>query len=91
MITEKQVQKAIRDAASSGESVELKDAGARGAGRLALRVVPGVAAEWYAVYYTAGRRKMAKLGGYPLLSVAEARKAFSRDWARRSPRAKTPL
>ena len=95
MITEKQVQKAIRDVSSSGKGiVELRDGGTRGAGRLTLRVVPGAGggtAEWYAVYYVAGKRKMAKLGGYPLLGVAEARRAFSRDWAPKSPRAKTPL
>jgi hypothetical protein len=85
MITEKQVQKAIRDVSSSGKGiVELKDSGARGAGRLAFRaqtVTGGVSTEWYAVYYVAGKRKMAKLGGYPLLGLAEARRTFAADWA----------
>jgi hypothetical protein len=53
MITDRQVQKAIPEAPASGKkSIELKDPGERGAGRLALIVralANGVVAEWYAV------------------------------------------
>jgi hypothetical protein len=81
MINVKQVQKAIRDVASgTKKSVELKDPGRRGAGRLALAVRPmterRIAAEWYAVYYRTERRVKMKLGSYPAMTIAEARSAF---------------
>ena len=38
-------------------------------------------AEWYAIYYVAGARKMAKLGSYPAVGIAEARRTFAADWA----------
>ena len=88
MITDRQVQKAIREAPGSGKkAIELKDPGERGSGRLAMIVRPfgafvgRVTAEWYAVYYVAGARKTAKLGSYPVMGVAEARRAYSLDWA----------
>jgi integrase len=65
-------------------SIELKDPGARGSGRLAMIIRSrsgGVSAEWYAIYYIAGNRRMAKIGSYPLLSVAKARGMFQADWA----------
>jgi integrase len=85
MITDKQVQKAIREAPASGRaSIELKDSGERGAGRLAVIVRPlagRVAAEWYAVYYRAGKRVMAKLGSYPTMPLIEARAKFLVEYA----------
>jgi integrase len=85
VITDRQVKKVIAEAPASGKkSIELKEASERGSGRLAMIVRPGaggVTAEWYAVYYVAGARKMAKLGSYPLLGVAEARRTFAADWA----------
>ncbi len=69
MITDKQIQKAIRQAPGRGKAIELRDPGPRGSGRLtmAVRPFPGgrVASEWYVVYYRGGRRCMAKLGSYP--------------------------
>jgi integrase len=85
MITDKQIQKAMREAPASGKrSIELKDPGERGAGRLAIVIRPmagRVAAEWYAVCYRAGKRVMAKLGSYPIMPVVEARSTFQRDYA----------
>ena len=85
MITDRQVQKVIREASASGKkSIELKDPGERGAGRLTIIIRPRagrVSAEWFAIYYVAGSRKMAKLGSYPAMGVAEARRTFAADWA----------
>jgi len=85
MITDKQVQKAIREAPASGHaSIELKDSGERGAGRLAILIRPlagRVATEWYAVYYRAGKRVMAKLGSYPTMTVVAARAKFLVEYA----------
>jgi hypothetical protein len=61
MITEKQIQKAIRDvrAGANGSNV-LRDGGERGAGRLvlvlALRTGGRVSAEWYAYFHRHGER-----------------------------------
>jgi len=84
MVTDKQIQKALRDAAARKSSIELKDPGERGAGRLAIVIRPmatRVAAEWYAVFYRAGKRATAKLGSYPTMPVAEARRVFLSDYA----------
>jgi integrase len=85
VITDRQVKKVIAQAPASGKSsIELKEAGERGSGGLAMIIRPGaggVTAEWYAVYYVAGAREMAKLGSYPLLGVAEARRVFAAEWA----------
>src|SRR6266404_5201478 len=85
MITEKHIQKTIREApAGARRSIELKDPGERGAGRLALVVRPmagRVSAEWYAIYYRRGRRVKIKLGSYPAMSIAEARRKFLTEYA----------
>jgi integrase len=75
----------MREGPASGKrSLELKDPGERGSGRLAIVIRPmagRVAAEWYAVYYRAGKRVMAKLGSYPTMPVVEARAKFQTDYA----------
>jgi hypothetical protein len=80
MITDKHIQKVIREAPASGKnSIELKDPGERGAGRLALVVRPmanRVSSDWYVYFYREGKRTKAKLGSYPNMSVAEARRRF---------------
>jgi integrase len=83
MITDKQIQKAIRQAPDGGKKIELRDPGPRGSGRLTVvvRSFPGhVAAEWYAVYYRGGRRCMAKLGSYPEMTIVAARAIFASDY-----------
>ena len=77
MITDKQIQKTIREACANGkDAIELKDGGERGSGRLAIIVKPRrpgrMTAEWYAVLYRRGKRTKAKLGSYPAMTVAEA-------------------
>src|SRR5882672_268731 len=84
MITDKQIQKAIREAPAGGKERELRDDGERGAGRLVLVIKPRtgrVTAEFYAVYYRGGRRAKAKLGSYPAMTVAEARRQFLTEYA----------
>lgn len=85
MITEAGIKVAIRNAPLSGKAVtELKDDGGRGEGRLALFVRPAkdrVTSEWYAVWWRDEKRKMAKLGTYPIMGLADARKVFREDYA----------
>jgi integrase len=84
MITDKQLQKAMREAPGVGKVIELRDDGERGSGRLVMMVKPRqarVTAEWYAVFHYNGRRAKAKIGSYPALTVAEARRIFQTDYA----------
>jgi len=85
MITEAGIKAAIRNIAASGNgSIELTDGGGRGEGRLSLtvRLIGGrVTSEWYAKWWRNGKRKLAKLGTYPALSLADVRKTFREDYA----------
>jgi integrase len=95
MLTDSSIRSAIKSALTSGKkSIELKDDGERGAGRLALIIRPpkkkdgvqaqkqkDVISEWYAVAWRDGRRKMTKLGTYPAMPLADARKLFREDFA----------
>jgi hypothetical protein len=80
LITESQIKSALRAAPTCGKkSIELKDDGSRGEGRLALVVratETRIVAEWYAVYYRAGKRVRTKIGSYPTFGIAESRKMF---------------
>jgi hypothetical protein len=83
MITDASIKSAIARA-TAGAKVELRDAGDRGAGRLVLLIRMGEAkaiTEWYAVWYRAGKRSMAKIGSYPAMPLADARKRFREDYA----------
>lgn len=85
MITEASIKSALRNVTTSGKSrIELKDDGERGTGRLTLLVRQlknGVTAEWYAMFWRDGKRQMIKLGSYPTMSLADARKRFREDYA----------
>jgi hypothetical protein len=85
MITESQIRSAIRRVgAGEHKSLDLRDGGPRGSGRLALIVRAAgerVISEWYAVYFRDGKRKMAKLGSYPTMPLANARKKFREEYA----------
>jgi hypothetical protein len=82
VITEAGIKSLLKSAPTSGKkSLELRDpdGGARGSGRLALRVrvvSNRLIAEWYAAWYRDGKRRKTKLGGYPALSLGEARNKF---------------
>jgi integrase len=85
MITEMQIKSAAKRVLTSGErSIELKDDGERGAGRLAALIRPmksRIAVEWYAVWYRDGKRKSTKIGSYPTMSLLDARKKFREEYA----------
>lgn len=85
MITEAGIKAAIRHAPTSGRAQTIiKDGGPRGTGRLALIVRPlasRVAAEWYAIYFRGGRRRLTKIGTYPDTTLAEARQRFRDEYA----------
>jgi len=86
MITENQIKAALRNIVTSGKQrIELRDDGDRGAGRLMLLVriqkragrleqSARVISEWYSVFWIAKRRGTAKIGNYPDVSLADARK-----------------
>jgi integrase len=84
MLSEATIKSAIKSAPASGKAaVELKDGGGRGEGRLSLRI--GVSSdrlttEWYAVWWRAEKRKLVKMGTYPTMGLADARKAFREDY-----------
>lgn len=95
MISEAGIKSAIKKAAGVKGSVELKDGGGRGEGRLCL-IVRGsgavtdkdgrpreerITTEWYAMWWRDGRKRMAKIGAYPTLSLADARKDFRESFA----------
>lgn len=85
MLTEAGIKAAIRHAPTSGRAQTIiKDSGPRGAGRLALIVRPlktRVAAEWYAIYFRDGGRRLTKIGTYPDTTLAEAREQFRNEYA----------
>src|ERR1700720_2094966 len=89
MITEAQIKAAIRAAVAGKARTELHDRGARGAGgagRLVLVIgAKGTAAapsaEFFAAWYRSGKRVMSKLGSFPSISLADARKRFREEFA----------
>ena len=84
MITESQIKAAMRAAAVGKRRAMLVDDGPRGAGRLALIIRATDAdamSEFYAVWYRDGKRLMSKLGSYPTISLAAARRRFREEFA----------
>jgi hypothetical protein len=86
MIVESQIKAAARAAAGGKARTELHDRGARGAGRLILVVrgkgtATAPSAEFCAAWYRNGRRVMSKLGSFPTISLADARKRFGKEFA----------
>jgi integrase len=79
MLNDRAIKNAIREA-KPGVTVDLRDAGHRGAGKLVLRIraTPEgrTSASWYAFAKRHGKRSTLKLGDYPALSLAEARRKF---------------
>jgi hypothetical protein len=85
MITDSKIKAALRRV-TLGECtrVELRDGGERCAGRLVLvirAIGKRTVGEHYAVYHRDQKRRMCKLGSYPTLSLAEARKRFREEFA----------
>ncbi len=85
MITESQIKAALkRIGGGEKKSIDLRDGGPRGAGRLAMIIRASgerVISEWYAIYFREGKRTMAKVGSYPSLMLGEARKKFREEYA----------
>jgi hypothetical protein len=84
MITESKIKAAVRAVENGRPRVELRDGGGRGAGRLVLIVrakAATVTTEFYAQWYRDERRVMSKLGSYPIISLADARKRFREEFA----------
>jgi integrase len=83
-LTEGTIRKAIKRAETSQKEISLTDGEGRGTGRLALILKPmphRVTAEWMAQQWRDGKRTKSKLGSYPVMSLAEAREIFKRDFA----------
>jgi hypothetical protein len=76
----------VRAAAGGKPRTELHDRGARGAGRLILVVRSkgaGAApsAEFFACWYSDGKRLLSKLGSHPAISLTDARKRFREEFS----------
>lgn len=83
MITDRQIKAAITGVRNGKRSWLLRDPGERGGGRLTLTVRAGkrrVTAEWYVTYQRRGERRSIKLGEYPTVTLAAARKQFREDY-----------
>lgn len=77
MLTDAAIRAALRKIKTGTKTaITLADAAPRGAGRLLLVVKPD-RAEWYGRHFVAGRKRMAKLGDFPAVSLAEARELFA--------------
>ena len=77
LLKDAEIVAAVRDVARGKKaSATLSDPAPRGAGRLVLVVKPGQA-EWYAQRFVEGKRRLQKLGGYPAVTLAEAREKFA--------------
>lgn len=80
MLRDADIQKAIRDVRVTGKTKTMSDDGRRGDGRLivVVRSMPsGPLAEFYARQIAGGQRRTAKLGAYPMMGLASARRAFA--------------
>jgi integrase len=84
MINDSQIKAAIKRVRTNRSRIELRDNGDRGGGRLTLVIRSfrtQVTCEWYALYYRNGKRRLTKLGIYPMVSLVEARKHFRNEYA----------
>lgn len=80
MLTERQIQAAMR--AVTSETVLNDGAEGRGSGSLRLRIragAKGPAAIWQAIWYSGGKRASKAIGRYPDLSLADARRKYETE------------
>lgn len=80
MLTERQIQAAMR--AATSETVLNDGAAGRGSGSLRLRIRAGAKgpnATWQAVWWNAGKQTSKALGRYPDLSLADARRKYETE------------
>ncbi|MEZ0497351.1 tyrosine-type recombinase/integrase [Sphingomonas sp. IW22] len=83
-LTDGEIRQAIRAVEAARKERTLPDGEGHGTGRLTLILKPmpsRVTATWYAVQWRDKKRIKSKLGAYPSLSLANARKLFDRDYA----------
>lgn len=76
MLTDAEIHRALR----SGMDTQLSDGNGKGRGRLVL-IIRTKRANWYAQQWLAGKKRLKKLGTYPRLTLAEARKRFELEFA----------
>ena len=85
MITDKSIRATISGVKAGGRRwAELKDEGERGAGRLSIIIRAGTtkpSAEWYVQWYREAKRHLVKLGSYPTITLAQARKLYRDHYA----------
>jgi integrase len=80
VLTDADLLKARRDVKATGKTKTLTDPGLRGDGRLLVVTRPmpnGPLVEFYARQIVGNTRRTAKLGTYPMMTLAAARKAFA--------------
>ena len=83
-LTNGEIQKALKQVDQTGKQLTLIDGEGRGTGRLVLVIKPmptRVTADWMAQQWRDEKRIKKKLGSYPSMSLADARKTFQRDFA----------
>lgn len=83
-LTDAMIRQAVKRVERSRRQTVLADGDGRGTGRmvLTLKAMPKrVTAEWMAQQWRDGRRIKSKIGDYPIISLADAREIFKRDFA----------
>src|SRR5205823_4006059 len=83
-LTDSAVLHAIKRVEQSRKEQVLADGEGRGTGRLLLVIKPmptRVTAEWMVQQWREGKRIKSKIGSYPAMPLARARKLFERDFS----------
>lgn len=76
MLTDAAIHRALR----TGMDTQLSDGNGKGRGRLVL-IIRAKRGSWYAQQWLDGKKRLKKLGTYPRLTLAEARKRFEAEFA----------